>query len=185
MIPDNITREHILEALRWLDKETPDGARPGRQSTKYDLVYEGKRYAPKEAIAIANRFANGRDLNSGFSGGNETNKFLRDRGFQVVLKPGVQKEGIPDNITREHILEALRWLDKETPDGARPRRQSTKYDLLYEGKRYDPKEAIAIANKFANGRELNSGFGDDKETNKFLNARGFQIVLKPGIQNKS
>jgi len=114
--------------------------------------------------------------------------FLLDKklGVGYNLKK-IQKEGkmIPANITREHILEALRWLDKETPDGARPRRQSTKYDLLYEGKRYAPKEAIAIANKFANGRELNSGFGDDNETNKFLNDRGFQIVLKPWIQNKS
>ena len=82
MIPSNITREHVIQALKQIDR---DGMPPERQATKYSLLYEGKRYAPKYVISVANRFANGRMLDhKDFSGGYETNDFLIARGFQVI-----------------------------------------------------------------------------------------------------
>ena len=82
MIPGNIKREHILAALAEIDE---DGVRPGRDSTKFELTYEGRNYPPKYAISLAGKHANGAEVPPGsFGGGNEANSFLSERGFSVV-----------------------------------------------------------------------------------------------------
>jgi 5-methylcytosine-specific restriction protein A len=84
MIPSNITRAHIISAIREIDR---DGVPPRRNSTRYDLLYDGQRYPPKYVVSIANRYANGIELSSyGFGGGTETNNFLRVRGFEIIEK---------------------------------------------------------------------------------------------------
>ena len=81
MIPHNITYKHILSAIEELkEKGIPDT----RKSKKYHLQYEGNLYPPKLVISIANRFANGVDLDSEtFGGGAETNSFFESLGFQI------------------------------------------------------------------------------------------------------
>ena len=50
--------------------------------TKYWVVHEGRQYPPKHVVALANRFANGEELDrSSFGGGAETNTFLQSFGF--------------------------------------------------------------------------------------------------------
>lgn len=84
--------------------------------------------------------------------------------------------GIPINIAKVHIIEAIREIDR---DGVLPKRKSTGYDLVYEGKYYPPKYVVSIANRYANGKEFSSyEFGGGKETNDFLKERGFQIIEK-------
>jgi len=86
MIPNNISKEHIEKAIEEIDKK---GIRKERHSSTYDLVYNGKNYPPKLAISIANRFANGSELDaSDFSGGKGTDAFklLEYFGFQIVEK---------------------------------------------------------------------------------------------------
>ena len=85
MIPSTITREHILQAIKEVDVS---GYPDKNESRMYDLLFNEKRYPPKIIISIANKFANGIPLEvSEFSGGEQpTNKFLSDRGFQIVLK---------------------------------------------------------------------------------------------------
>jgi 5-methylcytosine-specific restriction protein B len=58
MIPENITKEHILSAITEIDKK---GVPKGRHSSTYDLVYNGNSYPPKLVISIANRYANGEE----------------------------------------------------------------------------------------------------------------------------
>lgn len=58
---------------------------------------------------------------------------------------------IPQNITRDDVLEALEEVDQK---GENPRERSTKYKLVHEGREYSPKHVIRIANKYANGRKL-------------------------------
>jgi hypothetical protein len=58
------------------------------------------------------------------------------------------------------------------------KRNSTKYDLHYDGRTYPPKYVVSVANTFANGPELR-GFKGGPQTNNFLIARGF-----PDIRNK-
>jgi biotin operon repressor len=57
MIPQNITKEHILKAIQEIDK---NGVPEERLSTKYYLQYNGKNYPPKYTISLANKYANGR-----------------------------------------------------------------------------------------------------------------------------
>ena len=84
-IPENITREHIIQAIKEIDI---NGYSEKNASRKYDLLYNGKRYPPKVVISLANKFANGIILEfSEFSGGEQfTNKFLKERGFEISLK---------------------------------------------------------------------------------------------------
>lgn len=82
MIPREITAEHIRLAIAQVDHT---GVPPGRQPTKYHLVYLGRRYPPKYVVSLAARLAIGRELQSNeFGGGVETNKFVRALGFEIA-----------------------------------------------------------------------------------------------------
>jgi hypothetical protein len=82
MIPKNIKRVHILKAIEEIDKE---GIPQGRKSKKFVLAYKRKYYPPKYVISLANKYANNVELNSStFSGGQETNRFLTNLGFQIL-----------------------------------------------------------------------------------------------------
>jgi len=86
MIPDNITREHLLNAIEEIKE---NGIPPGRQSSTYDLIYEGNAYPPKLVISFANKYANDIELSHDeFKGGDETPAFklLRNYGFEIVKK---------------------------------------------------------------------------------------------------
>jgi 5-methylcytosine-specific restriction enzyme A len=83
MIPESITRENILKALDAIDKA---GVPKSREATKYGLNHNNKLYPPKYVISIANRFAHGIELDPElFSGGDETNGYLEQLGFQIAL----------------------------------------------------------------------------------------------------
>lgn len=82
MIPKNISKADILQAI---EEAEISGIPERRQSRKYLLEYKGKYYPPKYIVSLANKYANGRELSSEeFEGGNETNQFLRARGFSVL-----------------------------------------------------------------------------------------------------
>ena len=82
MIPSNIERGHIIKAIREIDS---NGILPGRESRSFLLIFEGKRYPPKYVLSLANKFANGEELDpSRFSGGQETNNFLKRLRFEIV-----------------------------------------------------------------------------------------------------
>jgi len=93
MIPPNISREHVLKALRKIEEE---GIPPGRSSKKFNLIHNGKPFPPKYVISLANLFANGKKLNSEvFSGGQETNNYLMRLGFEI--------EGVKKDIIRKKV----------------------------------------------------------------------------------
>ncbi|RQD81489.1 MAG: hypothetical protein D5R96_06840 [Methanocalculus sp. MSAO_Arc2] len=81
LIPNTIQKEHILKAIRQVQEE---GIPPGRHSTKYQLIHEGRSYPPKYIISKANIYAHGIELPpEQFAGGKETNLFLRNMGFDI------------------------------------------------------------------------------------------------------
>jgi hypothetical protein len=87
-IPPGITREDVLDALKRLDAGVEHGFGP---SLKYDMVLQGRRYAPKAVIGLAAERLAGRVLDPGdFSGGegSTSTRILRDLGFVVEPKPG-------------------------------------------------------------------------------------------------
>ena len=86
MIPENINREHIVKAIEHIDK---NGIDKGRQSTTYDLIFEEKKYPPKLIISLANKYANGQELDHNiFKGGLNTPAFkkLKSEGFMIKEK---------------------------------------------------------------------------------------------------
>lgn len=86
MIPNNISKQHLEKAIEEIDIK---GVRKGRHSSTYDLIYNGKSYPPKLVVSIANRYANGTELDSNdFSGGVGTAAFelLEKEGFEIIQK---------------------------------------------------------------------------------------------------
>src|SRR5581483_8449290 len=86
-IPAGLSREHILHALRDIDAGAAHSFGP---PTGYELLYDGRRYAPKAVIGLACRYLLGKVLQpSEFSGGQtpgQANDVLRKLGFNVVRK---------------------------------------------------------------------------------------------------
>jgi len=81
-----IKREHILRAIADLNENVPHGF---ADSTGFDLLFEGKRYAPKAVLGVAGRHALGMELlPEHFSGGEDSTcfKVLRRAGFDIVPK---------------------------------------------------------------------------------------------------
>lgn len=86
MIPKTITRDHILQTIDLVDTE---GYESKYESTKYDLLHNGRRYPPKILISLAYQIVSGRPHPvAEFSGGAESNNFLKGLGFSIVDKEG-------------------------------------------------------------------------------------------------
>jgi hypothetical protein len=97
MIPGTIAREHILKAIKEIDSQ---GVPEGRGSKKFVLEFDGKEYPPKYVISLANKYANGRELDSEeFSGGKESNEFMKSRGFPIK---GIKGKASPQVAQERH-----------------------------------------------------------------------------------
>ena len=82
MIPRRIARAHIEEAIRLIIR---DGVPPRRRGRDYCLATKGEHLPPKYTIALAHQVATGELLRSDrFSGGPESNEFLRHQGFAIA-----------------------------------------------------------------------------------------------------
>jgi len=95
-IPAGLTQEHVLRTLADLDAGIDH---PFGQPTGYELVHDGKRYAPKAVVGLACRYSIGRILQpEEFSGGEapgQANFVLRKLGFTVVRKGQESEEEKP------------------------------------------------------------------------------------------
>jgi hypothetical protein len=109
MIPENIKSEHILKAIEEAERsEIPRD----RRSERYDLEYNKKLYPPKYVISLANKYANGNELDhSQFSGGDETNNFLKLLGFNIVNKQNDVDEGDIEEYTHDFAPRLKDYLE--------------------------------------------------------------------------
>jgi hypothetical protein len=86
-IPSGLTADHVVRALADLNA---GAAHSFGEPTKFEVVHQGKRYAPKAVVGLACRYLIGRVLNHDeFSGGEapgQANYVLRRLGFTVVRK---------------------------------------------------------------------------------------------------
>jgi len=90
MIPRNIKREHVIKAIEEIKR---NGVPKDRNSRKFLFEFNGEYYPPKYVISLANKYANGEMLDPAqFSGGKETNDFLRNLGFSVMELSKAKKE---------------------------------------------------------------------------------------------
>lgn len=114
MIPDVITREHVLLALAEIDA---NGVPSERESTVWLLKHGGKTYPPKYVISIAGKYALGHEhRHEEFSGGPRTNNFLEKRGFEIIGKPGMKAFSwtIADGDTATKVLDKSAFLHRGT-----------------------------------------------------------------------
>jgi hypothetical protein len=81
--PEKIKKEHVLKATNLIDS----GKYAASPSTGYDVLINGKKYPPKEVMRIAHELASGEYLWN-LSGGNPTNRYLQEMGFQIINKSG-------------------------------------------------------------------------------------------------
>ncbi|MFN8154977.1 MAG: AAA family ATPase [Bacteroidia bacterium] len=82
-----ITEQHVFDAV---DKIEREGIKL-RASTDYDVIINGKAYPPKEIMRYANLIANGtKDWTE--RGGNRTNDYLTEFGFEVKQRKLALKE---------------------------------------------------------------------------------------------
>ena len=86
-IPAGLTQEHVLRTLAELDAGI---SHPFGPPTGYELVHQGRRYAPKAVVGLACRYSIGQVLQpEEFSGGEapgQANFVLRKLGFTVDRK---------------------------------------------------------------------------------------------------
>jgi hypothetical protein len=106
-IPPGLTKEHVLQALNDLDNgiDHPFGALTG-----YELIHDGKVYAPKAVIGLACRHHIGRVLQpQEFSGGEapgQANFVLRKLAFTVVRKgdePAEEAKPAPKDWNEQEV----------------------------------------------------------------------------------
>lgn len=80
----NITYQHIIDALRYIDE---NGIPSHNQSMKYDLITDdGKKYPTKYVVAVADHLANGTEISTEGFHGTDARAFLRKHGFQIEVK---------------------------------------------------------------------------------------------------
>ncbi len=79
--PENITKEHVLQAISQINLNNIELV----PSTKWEVIIDGKAYPPKEVMRYAHQVMNGEFLWE-YSGGEPTNKWLRNLGFQIEEK---------------------------------------------------------------------------------------------------
>ena len=128
MIPRSLTRDHVLAAMARIDKE---GIPADRRSRSFDVLHEGRVYPPKCLISIAHEIATGHPLPSDvFTGGSETNGYLRRLDFNVVRKDG---QVLPP-ISRPHSRRSqTTTTTTQLPQG---QVENLIHDLLYSGRLY-------------------------------------------------
>lgn len=143
----NFTREQIEQAIRRIDNN-PDLIN-GRESLKYDLVHDGKRYPPILVLSEANKLDGGEELLlSDF--GNSTKKpfkILKQNGFNIVEKP-------ENNVTKFNPETNNAWIEKTIVKN-RSDRQTGPYQL---GKRlWSPRKDGRGADIYKNMRKVEPG----------------------------
>ena len=130
-IPEGITQEHILNAFQDFD----NGVRHKfKDSIKYDLVYNSKRYPPKAIIGLAARRLVNDELGpSDFKGGEGTHCFsiLRKLGFNIETK--IYYQPTHDRIELDKRVAIIRrHPHRKKPKGNKNPRRINTYIFQYE-----------------------------------------------------
>ena len=89
---------------------------------------------------------------------------------------------IPNNITKEDIIEAIQKID-DGQEKVPIHREGIKYEISYNGKGYPQKFLISLANKIRNGKELSSEEFIANEATRYLENLGFKVSVKENYHN--
>lgn len=106
-IPDNISKEHIKNAI----SEVKNTNIPKeRLSYSYFLIEDDLKLPPKYVLSIANRYANGTELDSDDFNAIQAASFLEKLGFKIVHKG----KGNGNDVPRKFWIE--KTIVKDRPD---------------------------------------------------------------------
>ncbi|PJJ48579.1 AAA family ATPase [Hymenobacter chitinivorans] len=116
--PAQLTRDHVLRALRQIDRES----QPLPPSTVYDLVYKGRRYPPRPVLQLAFRLASGQpDAALPLLAGNPTNNLLERLDFTVTTKRPVLANSPHDGeLAAQEAMQELYTGNGHEPVAAKP-----------------------------------------------------------------
>lgn len=113
MIPANISRGDVIRAISDIQtRQVP----AGRESRKFQLIYDGRGYPPKYVISVANRFANGSELDSSEFITHEANRFLRRLGFIVIEVVHTNRPTHKSALQKPAPKEAVLKHDERCPE---------------------------------------------------------------------
>jgi hypothetical protein len=144
-IPKNIKKEHIISALNEIDRE---GYPKEHESTKFYLLYEGRKYPPKWVIRTANIFANAIPFETIlFSGGEQSNNFLKKFGFRIQV------------LNNEKIEYARRMLSGKAESREDiPCSTCKHYQIMYENNSWLKPYEVENSSRFEWLQELQDDF---------------------------
>lgn len=119
-LPASINRNEFLRAFRELDEGVEHAF---ADSTKYDVIYEGKRYPPKAVVGLAASYIAGEsytpyDFTAGI--GSRCFRLLEDKGFPIVRKQDAPL--YPDEVPETRRTEGKRvrvYVNKYERDPAK------------------------------------------------------------------
>jgi 5-methylcytosine-specific restriction protein B len=108
----NFTKESLLAAIAKID-ENPQ-LKIGRNSSTYNLVYQGKNYPPILVLSVASQIKGGMEIKlEDFNNNTDTPfKILRDNGFEIL-----KKKDVILNKKEEFKIWVLRTLSKNSGAG--------------------------------------------------------------------
>ncbi|WBA41380.1 AAA family ATPase [Hymenobacter canadensis] len=116
--PTQLTREQVLRALRQLDREGPRMP----LSTVYDLVYRGRRYAPRAVAQLAFRLALGQpEAAWPLAAGAPTNRVLERLDFTIATKrPTLSNSPLDGDVAAQQEMQALYVGPEAAPKPPKP-----------------------------------------------------------------
>lgn len=82
--------------------------------------------------------------------------------------------GLPQALTRDDVIEALKWIDSN-PNGVPAARRIRKFALRYQGHDYPPKFVISKAYEILTGTKFVAVFSGGAQANNFLIKRKFEV----------
>jgi hypothetical protein len=129
MFPNNITKAHVLSALKEINA---NGIPASRQSTKYDLAHNRDKYPAKYVISIANKFSNNKFLDPSNFQAKEAIHCLQKLGFDIIDKDDVFYKRINEievDLLKEYFI-ALDEVIKEI--GIKENDQKTVFSVRNE-----------------------------------------------------
>jgi hypothetical protein len=196
-IPEGLTQQYILSALADLDAGI--SSNPFGSPTGYELVHDGKRYAPKAVIGLAFKHLTGQMLGpEEFNGGGapgQANYVLRDLGFDVVAKITGAREGfvtsrgfaLPTNPVEMannlwfNMWQRRLWPYKELDEGDTLYWYDTKDQAIVWRSRVHKVERFEYANKDDVKRRFQAAFGVADLNDPYFDKakdRGFCLAYK-------
>jgi 5-methylcytosine-specific restriction protein B len=100
-----LTRDHVLRALRQLDREGPRMP----LSTVYDLVYKGRRYAPRTVARLAWQLACAEpEAKWPLAAGAPTNRVLEQLDFTIATKrPTLENSSLDGDVAAQDAMQEL------------------------------------------------------------------------------